>query len=84
MGRTASRWSCFGAPPVPTITVSKTLACQPAGGPIAGQIGVTVAGGNVVVSAYQDWIEYQLPGQTTWTRAGGTTVQLVDRRCRCL
>ena len=62
--------------PVPTITVSKTLACQPAGGPIAGQIGITVAGGNVVVSAYQDWIEYQLSGQTTWTRAGGTTVQL--------
>ena len=48
----------------------------PAGGPIAGQIGITVAGGNVVVSAYQDWIEYQLSGQTTWTRAGGTTVQL--------
>ena len=60
-----------------TITPSKTLACGPTGpsGSFTGEVTVTVAGGQVTVLSYQDWIEYEVPGAPgTWARVP-TTVQ---------
>ena len=60
-----------------TITPSKTLACGTTGPPgsFTGEVTVTVAGGQVRVLSYMDWIEYEVPGAPgTWARVP-TTVQ---------
>ena len=51
------------------------------GGPIAGQIGITVAGGNVQVRAYQDWIEYGWRTRRRGCERAGRRCSWI-RRCR--